>query len=92
MRTVRQLGFKRFNVVTIDTDVIVLADYFQSKLTGKIYMQFGTAPNLSYYNISLHTFDARLVQALPEIHAFSGCDFTSYFIGKSRYVLKICEI
>ena len=84
MRTVRQLGFERFNTVTIDTDVVVFADYFQSKLTGKIYMQYGTAPNLAYYNISLHTFDAQLVQALPEIHALSGCDFTSCFIGKSR--------
>ena len=92
MRTVRQLRFERFNVVTIDTGVVVLANYFQSKLTGKIYMQFGTAPNLAYYDISLHTFDAQLVQALPEIHAFSGCDFISCFIGKSRYVLKICEI
>ena len=52
MRTVRQLGFERFNTVTIDTDVVVFADYFQSKLTGKIYMQYGTAPNLAYYDIS----------------------------------------
>ena len=56
MRTVRQLRFERFNVVTSDTDVVVLADYFQSKLAGKISMQFGTAPNLAYYDISLHTY------------------------------------
>ena len=62
-----QLGFERVNVVSIDTDVVVLAVYFQSQLTGKIYMEYGTAPNLAYYNISLHTFDAQLVQALPGI-------------------------
>ena len=43
-----QLGFERVNVVTIDTDVVVIAVYFQSQLTGKIYMEYGTAPNLAY--------------------------------------------
>ena len=66
--------------------------YFQSQLTGKIYMEYGTAPNLAYYDISLHTFDVQLVQALPGIHALSGCNSTSCFIGKGQYVLKICEI
>ena len=87
-----QLGFERVNVVTIDTDFVVLAVYFQSQLTGKIYMEYGTAPNLAYYDISLHTFDAQLVQALPGTNALSGCDSTSCFIEKGRYVLKICEI
>ena len=87
-----QLGFEQVNVVTIDTDVVVLAVYFQSQLTGKIYMEYGTAPNLAYYDISLHTFNAQLVQALPGIHALSGGDSTSCFIGKGWYVLKICEI
>ena len=31
-----QLGFERVNVVTIDTDVVLPAVYFQSQLTGKI--------------------------------------------------------
>ena len=87
-----QLGFERVNVATIDTDVVVLAVYFQSQLTGKMYMEYGTAPNLAYYDISLHTFDVQLVQALPGIHALSGCNSASCFIGKGQYVLKICEI
>ena len=86
------MGLERVNVVTIDTDVVVPTIYFQSQLTGKIYMKYGTDPNLAYYDISLHTSDAQLVQALPGIHALSGCDSTSCFIGKGRYVLKICEI
>ena len=61
-------------------------------MTGKIYMEYETAPNLAYYDISLHTFDAQLVQALAGIHALSGFDSTSCFIGKGQYVLKICEI
>ena len=55
-------------------------------------MEYGTAPNLAYYDISLHTFDAQLVQAFAGIHALSVCDSTSCFIGKGQYVLKICEI
>ena len=86
------MGFERVNVVTIDTDVVVLAVYFQSQLTGKIFMEYVTAPNLAYYDISLHTFDAQLVQAFAGIHALSVCDSTSCFIGKGQYVLKICEI
>ena len=87
-----QLGFERVNVVTTDTDVVELAVYFQWQLTGKIYMEYGTAPNLAYYDNSLHIFDAQLVQALPGIHALSGCDSTSCFIGKGRHVLKTCEM
>ena len=55
-------------------------------------MEYGTAPNLAYYDISLHTFDAQLVQALLGTNALSGCDSTSCFIEKGRYVLKIREI
>ena len=85
--------FERVNVVTIDTDVAVLAVYFQSQLNGKIYMEYEATPNMGCYDTSLHTFDHQMVQTLPEILTVSSdCDSTSYFTGKGRYVLKICEI
>ena len=53
-------------------------------MTGKVYMEYGTTPNLAYYNVSTHKFDDQLIQALPGIHALSGCDSTSCLTGKGR--------
>ena len=38
-----ELGFERVNVITIDTDVVVLAIYFQELLNETIYLQYGTS-------------------------------------------------
>ena len=68
----------------VDTDVAVFAPYFQSQMNGKIYMEYGTAPNLTNLHISLRKFDDQLVRALPGIHAVSGCDSTSCFTENGR--------
>ena len=37
------IGFERVNIVTVDTDVVILGIYFQSMLNRKIYLQYGTS-------------------------------------------------
>ena len=75
-------GFKRVNIVTVDKDVAILGTYFQSMLNGKIYLQYGTLSATTLYNLSENSLDRSLVQALPGLHGFSGCDTTSCFEGK----------
>ena len=56
--------------------------YFQSMLNGKIYLQYGTSSANTLYDLSENPLDRNIVQALPGLHAFSGCDTTSCFEGK----------
>ena len=80
------IGFERVNIVTVDTDVAILGMYFQSMLNGKIYLQYGTSSATSsehhQYELSENSLDKSLVQALPGLRAFSGCDTTRCFEGK----------
>ena len=75
-------GFERVNIVTVDKDVAILGMYFQSMLNGKIYLQYGTSSATTLYDLSENSLDRSLVQALPGLHDFSGCDTTSSFEGK----------
>ena len=79
-------------MVAIGTDVVGFAGYSQLQLNGNIYIEYGAAPYLTCYDISLHTCDDQLVQALSLIHVLSGCDSTRCFTGKNRYILIIFEI
>ena len=51
-------------------------------LNGKIYLQYGTSSATTLYELSENSLDKSLVQALPGLHAFSGCNTTSCFEGK----------
>ena len=86
-----QLEFEKVLVVTIGTDVVGLGVYFQLQMNSNIYIEYWTPPYLTYYDISLHTFDDQLVQDLSSIHTVSGSHSTSYFTEKCRYILKIFE-
>ena len=46
------IGFERVNIVTVDTDVAILAMYFQSMFSAKIYLQYGTSSATTLYDLS----------------------------------------
>ena len=54
------IGFERVNIVTVDTDVAILGMYFQSKLNGKIYLQYGTSSATTLYDLSENSLDRSL--------------------------------
>lgn len=86
------LGFEQVNIITIDTDIAILAIYFQSILDGKIYLEFGTSTRIQLFDILANTMDDRLIHSLPGIHALSGCDSTSCFEGKGKVkILKLIQ-
>ena len=75
------LGFEKVRIVTVDSDMGILALYHQQQIQAKLLLEIGTGSNLKILDISSHTFSKSLIDALPGLHAFSGCDTTSSFNG-----------
>ena len=76
-------------VVTIrspDTDVAVIGCSFASQIPAQVLLHTGTKERRRY--ISLSSVAARLgngvCQALPGLHAFTGCDSTSSFSSRGK--------
>ena len=72
-----------------DTDVLVLLVSFFAELRRKglkqLWIQYGVGLKRRY--ISVHRIVEALgdkAEALPGFHAFTGCDFTSFFGGKGK--------
>ena len=76
-----------------DTDVLVLLLYHvmclkSSTVEPQVWMDVGHSSNNTrhYINICdiLALLDKSVIQALPGIHAMTGCDFTASFLGKGK--------
>ena len=66
----------------------ILALYYQQKIKADLLLKIGTGPNLKIIDISTHDLPVDVTDALPGLHAISGCDTTSCFIGigKKKYL------
>ena len=79
-----------------DTDIAVILLHHCQNASRKVWMDVGTSGkgNRRYINISAIATEIgpQLCSALPGFHAFTGCDYTAFFIrkGKKR-PLKIAE-
>ncbi len=70
-----------------DTDVFILALYFQSEMDVPIIMhRKASQKKWKFVNISgiCAKLDDHIIRALPGFHAFSGSDSTSAFSGKAK--------
>ena len=81
------LGFKSVSIITVDSDVAILSLYFQSKLGVEIYLQMATGFREKIYKVGSNDLSPEVLDALPSIHALSGCDSTSAFsgVGKTKF-------
>ena len=80
-------GYGKVMLRTVDTDVVVLAVAFFSRLDlGELWIAFGAGKAFCY--IAIHEIAASLGQekceALQFFHAFTGCDQTSAFSGRGK--------
>ena len=70
-----------------DTDVMVLAIYFQREIHSRILVQ-RQAKKKKWKFVDIPSVQRQLgldiCEALPGFHSFSGCDTTSGFVGKSK--------
>ena len=80
-------GFTKVMVRTVDTDVVVIsvAAFHQIQLS-ELWVAFGTGKHFRY--LSVHDICKRIgpikSQALLALHAFFGCDQTSFFAHRGK--------
>ena len=86
-----QQGLTTVQVRTVDTDVVVVfIGVFHKLLLSQpkadIWVAFGVGKNYRLYSINAlsTSLGTKRSQALPMLHAISGCDTTSAFWGKGK--------
>lgn len=73
-----------------DTDIFILLLYHISHMTDRtsVWMDVGLSTNNTrrYINISqlVDHLDENVLNGLPALHAFSGCDYTAAFMNKGK--------
>ena len=78
-----------------DTDVAILACHFSSQIPARLLLMKKVKTRVVYLDISAISEKAGtlLCNALPGLHAFTGCDSVSSFSGKEKKApLKQCRI
>ena len=81
-------GQRKALIITVDSDVAVLACYYTPFINLDLLVRIGTGNNVRYLNpISLDVDDS-IKLALPALHAISRCDFVGSLncIGKSKWM------
>ena len=79
-------GFSKLIVKSADTDVEMLAIYFQNFITAHCYILRGTKNKTCFIDIKAisDSLAPERCKTLPGLHALAGCDSTSAFVGKGK--------
>ena len=82
-----QKGCRKVTILTVDTDVVVLAVASFSKIApDELWVAFGVKSRFRY--IAIHEMVATMTQTqcltLPVFHAFTRCDTVSAFAGRGK--------
>ena len=78
-------GFESTCIVTVDSDVGILALFFSNRCDDvNVFVRVGTKSNTRILNISSSDIPTEIKEALPGLHALTGCDSTSSFYGKGK--------
>ena len=69
-----------------DTDVFILLLAFKSKIAGDLLFETGTGNKTRLISVSAvrQSIGDDVADALPGLHAFTGCDTTSCFVRKGK--------
>lgn len=85
---VHQFFSENVCISTVDSDVGVLAIYYKDRIRCNLFVEIGSRSKRRILSISLisENIGKEMSDALPALHAVSGCDSTSSFhrIGKQR--------
>ena len=87
------LGFESASIITVDSDVAIFSIYYQHRLDLKLFLQMGTGSKEKIFDIKTNDLSIDIVDALPAVHALSGCDSTSSFSGieKVKFFKTVCK-
>ena len=67
-----ELGYQKVRIVTVNSDMGILALYYQQKIKADLLLKIGTGPNLKIIDISTHDLPVDVTDVLPGLHAISG--------------------
>ena len=75
-----QQGDETIVIKSPDTDVGVLAVYFSSQISGSLILATGTGNKQRFIdvNVTSQKYGENICEALPGLHAFTGCDSVKY--------------
>ena len=83
---IARCGHRTIVIRSPDTDVAVLAIYFAEDINARLLFRTGTKNRARFIDLTalacLHT--KPLCRALPGVHALTGCDSTSAFVGRGK--------
>ena len=80
-------GIKKIKIITVDTDVVVIALYhFFSLDINELWIEFGVGKNRKFQPIHQHAKDLgeELCRGLPFWYCLTGCDTVSMFAGRGK--------
>ena len=69
----------------MDSDTDILACYYAIKLEIHLMVQIGTGSQIGIIDVDNNRWNPNVIEGLPSLQAFSGCDAVSAFNG-------ICKI
>ncbi|CAB4001853.1 Hypothetical predicted protein [Paramuricea clavata] len=80
---VQQFSCENICISTVDSDVGVLAIYYKDRLHCDLFVEIGSKSKKRILSVSkiFDNIGKEMSDALPALHAISGCDFTSAFYG-----------
>ena len=78
--------YEKVLIKSSDSDVEVISVAFQNKIAARIYILSGTKQRMRLIDISeINTkLNQEIYDALLGLHAFTGCDSVSAFLGKGK--------
>ena len=73
-------------VATVNTDVAVLVIYYESRIQCNLFVEIGSKGKKRIISVSKMAVNVGqdMADALPALHAISGCDSTSAFYGVGK--------
>jgi hypothetical protein len=80
---VQQFSCENICISTVDSDVGILSIYYKDRLHCDLFVEIGSKSKKRILSVSkiFYNIGKEMSDALPALHAISGCDFTSVFYG-----------
>ena len=87
-KVAQEAGCSDTVIYTVDSDVAILALYYARRLSIHLFLQLGTESDVRILDIQATDWLSDLLEALPSLHAISGCDSVSAFhgLGKGKWL------
>ena len=64
-------------VVTVDSEIGIVAWYYAIKLEIHLMVQIGTGSQIRIIDVGNNRWNPNVIEGLPSLQAFSGCDEVS---------------